>query len=449
VKDITKEDKPTIVAETPKQVGETQVRERWKWVEPLVWTERMLTALEEGVKGGKWFSLMDKIYSGRNLKAAWEKVKANKGTAGIDRQSIEAFQANESKYLEEIGRNLKENSYKAMPVKRVWILKEGSKERRPLGIPAVKDRTVQTALKSVIEPIYEKTFVEGSYGFRPGRGCKDALRRVEELLKAGKTWVVDVDIKSYFDSIPHDKLMEDIKEQVADGRVLELIEGYLKQGIMDGLEQWEPEKGTPQGAVISPLLANIYLNKIDYKMSAKGYEMVRYADDFVIMCSTEEEAKNALNEVKARIEERGLMIHPEKTRIVDATLRGGFDFLGYHFERNTRWPRNKSMNKLRDIIRGKTKRTSGQSMKCIIDDVNRSLKGWFEYFRHSNRKSFQWIDGWVRMRLRSILRKRQGRKGRGRGTDHWRWPNVYFAGLGLFTLTAAHKSACQSRCGNH
>lgn len=259
MKDIRKEDKPTTVAETPKQVGEAQVRERWKWVEPSVWTERMLTALERGVKGGKWFSLMDKIYSGKNLKAAWEKVKANKGTAGIDRQGIEAFQANESKYLEEIGRTLKENCYKAMPVKRVWIPKEGSKEKRPLGIPAVKYSTVQTALRNVIEPIHEKIFAEHSYGFRPGRGCKDALRRVDELLKAGKTWVVDADIKGYFDSIPHDKLMEDIKQHVADGRVLELIEGYLKQGVMDGLELWEPEKGTPQGAVISPLLVNILI----------------------------------------------------------------------------------------------------------------------------------------------------------------------------------------------
>jgi RNA-directed DNA polymerase len=449
VKDTLREGKPATVAERPKQAGEAHIREKWKWVEPSVWTDRMLMALEEGVKGGKWFSLMDKIYSGGNLEAAWEKVRANKGSAGIDRQSTEAFQANEGKYLEEIQRYLKEKRYTITPLKRVWITKEGSKEKRPLGIPVVKDRIVQTALKSVIEPIYEKTFAEHSYGFRPGRGCKDALRRVEELLKVGKTWVVDVDIKNYFDSIPHDKLMEDIKEQIADGRVLELIEGYLKQGIMDGLEQWEPEKGTPQGAVISPLLANIYLNRIDHGMNAKRYEMVRYADDFVIMCSTEEEARNALKEVRARIEKRGLMLHPEKTRIVDATLRGGFDFLGYHFEQNTRWPRNKSMNKLKATIRNKTKRTSGQSMNCIIGDVNRSLKGWFEYFRHSNRKSIQWIDGWVRMRLRSILRKRQGRKGRGRGTDHLRWPNAYFAGLGLFTLTTAYELARQSRCGNH
>ncbi|MBF0569131.1 MAG: hypothetical protein HQK95_09755 [Nitrospirae bacterium] len=270
---------------------------------------------------------------------------------------------------------------------------------------------------------FEKTFAEQSYGFRPGRGCKDALRRVEKMLGTGRTWVVDADIRSYFDNIPHDKLMVDIEEQVADGRVLKLIEGYLKQGVMEGLDLWEPEKGTPQGAVVSPLLANIYLNKIDHAMSGFGYEMVRYADDFVILCCTEVEAKKALDEVKAQIEERGLTLHPEKTRIVDASISGGFDFLGYHFERNTRWPRNKSMNKLKDAVRRKTKRTSGQSMTYIINDLNRSLRGWFEYFRHSQKSVFHKTDSWIRMRLRSILRKRQRCKGRGRGGDNppsWR-----------------------------
>jgi RNA-directed DNA polymerase len=450
VKDIQKEEKPAEVSREigTKQAGETRVLEKWNWVEPSVWTERMLTALEEGVKGGKWFSLMDKVYSGKNLTSAWERVRANKGAAGVDHQSIEAFQANQERYLEELETRLGEDRYEAKPVKREWIPKPGSREKRPLGIPVVKDRIVQTASRNVLEPIFEKIFAEHSYGFRPGRGCKDALRRVDTLLRTGRTWVVDADIRSYFDSIPHDKLMEDIKEQVADGRVLKLIEGYLKQGVMDGLDLWEPDKGTPQGAVISPLLANIYLNKIDHAMSGLGYEMVRYADDFVILCFTEEEAKNALAEVKARIEERGLTLHPEKTRIVDASIQVGFDFLGYHFERNTRWPRKKSVEKFKDTIRQKTKRTSGQSMAFIIDDLNRSLRGWFEYFRHSAKLTFLMLDRWIRVRLRSILRKRHGRKGKGRGFDHLRWPNAYFADLGLFTLTAAYESARQSRCGN-
>jgi RNA-directed DNA polymerase len=449
VKTIEKEERPAGVEGNPKQAGEDQIRERWSWTEPSVWTERMLTALEKGVKGGRWFSLMDKVYSSENLRVSWEKVRRNGGAAGVDRQGIEAYEKEAGKNLVELEKILREGSYRAKPVKRVWIPKVGSREKRPLGIPVVTDRIVQTAMRNVLEPIFERTFAEQSYGFRPGRGCKDALRRVEELLKKGYQWVVDADIKSYFDSIPHDKLMKEVEEQVADGRVLEMIEGYLKQGIMDGLKEWEAEKGTPQGAVISPLLANIYLSKIDHEMARLGYEMVRYADDSVILCRTEGEAKRALEEMKGMLEARGLTLHPEKTRIVDATQEGGFDFLGYHFERGMRWPRKKSMNKFKETIRQKTRRTSGESMKCIIGGINKSLRGWYEYFQHSHKATFPRIDRWIRMRLRSILRKRRGGKGRGRGADHQRWPNAYFANLGLFTVTAAHELACQSRRGNH
>lgn len=429
----------------PKQVGEAQSKVQWTWVEPTVWTERMLTALGNGVKGGRWYSLMDKVHSRGNLHASWARVRANGGAAGVDRQSISAFQTNAERHLDELKERLMGNRYTAQSVKRVWIPKPGSVEKRPLGIPVVKDRIVQTALRNVIEPIYENTFAEHSYGFRPGRGCKDALRRVNELLKTGSTWVVDADIKSYFDSIPHDKLMREVEEQVADGKVLELIAGYLKQGIMDGLTEWAPDKGTPQGAVISPLLANIYLNKVDHAMRAKRYEMVRYADDFVILCRGEAEAQEALAAVKDMIEERGLTLHPEKTRIVDAAVRGGFDFLGYHFERGMRWPRKKSLAKFKDTLRQKTMRKSGVDMTTIIKDVNKSLRGWFEYFKHSHKTAFPWIDSWVRMRLRSILRKRQKRKGRGRGADHQRWPNAYFSAQGLFTLKTAYETARQSR----
>ena len=449
MKTIEKEERPSEVGENPKQDGEVQIRERWRWTEPSVWTERMLTALEKGVKGGKWFSLVDKVYSSENLRASWEKVRSNGGAAGVDRQSIEAYEKEAEKNLVELEKILREGNYRAKPVKRVWIPKIGSKEKRPLGVPVVTDRIVQTAMRNVIEPIFERTFAEQSYGFRPERGCKDALKRVEELLKNGYTWVVDADIKSYFDSIPHDKLMKEVEEQIADGRVLETIEGYLKQWIMDGLKEWEAEKGTPQGAVISPLLANIYLSKIDHEMARLGHEMVRYADDSVILCRNEEEAKRALEEMKGMLEVRGLTLHPDKTKIVDATQEGGFDFLGYHFERGMRWPRKKSMDKIKETIRHKTRRTSGESMKCMIGELNKSLRGWYEYFKHSHKTTFPRIDSWIRMRLRSILRKRRGGKGRGRGADHQRWPNAYFANLGLFTVTAAHALVCQSRRGNH
>jgi RNA-directed DNA polymerase len=197
-------------------------------------------------------------------------------------------------------------------------------------------------------------------------------------------------------------------------------------------------------AVVSPLLSNIYLDPLDQQMARQDYEMIRYADDFVILCRSEAEARAALAEVQAWTASAGLTLHPTKTRIVDARLPGGFDFLGYHFAAGRRWPRAKSLGKLKDTIRGKTRRTHGQSLSVIIAHVNRTLRGWFEYFQHSRRFTFEVLDSWVRMRLRSILRARQGRRGRGRGTDHHRWPNAFFAEQGLFSLIAAHDLVCQS-----
>jgi RNA-directed DNA polymerase len=301
---------------------------------------------------------------------------------------------------------------------------------------------VQTALRNVLEPIFEKDFAQQSYGFRPGRGCKDALRRVDQLMKRGYRYVVDADLKSYFDTIPHDRLMDRIKEKVSDGRVLSLLEMFLKQGVMDRLTRWEPEKGTPQGAVISPLLSNIFLNPLDHLMAERGFEMVRYADDFVVLCRTAEEAETALELVREWTAENGLTLHPEKTRVVDVE-EDGFDFLGYSFHGEHRWPRKKSLQKVKDTIRDKTKRSNGQSLQYIINDVNLTLRGWFEYFKHSHKRTFITLDGWIRMRLRSILRKRAGREGRGRGLDHHRWRNAYFAERGLFNLTTARASVCR------
>jgi len=207
-------------------------------------------------------------------------------------------------------------------------------------VPTVEDRVVQTALRNVIEPIFENIFAEHSYGFRPGRGAKDALRRVDELLKAGKVWVVDADLKGYFDSIPQEKLLEAVAEHISDGPLLELIQRFLKQGVMESGKDWQPtEAGTPQGAVISPLLANLYLNPLDHQMAKADREMVRYADDFVVMCESETDANEVLEQLRVWVERAGLILHPTKTRIVDASQKGGFDFLGYHFERGRRWPR--------------------------------------------------------------------------------------------------------------
>jgi len=303
---------------------------------------------------------------------------------------------------------------------------------------------VQAALLNVMEPIFERDFAEQSYGFRPKRSCKDALRRVVDLMNAGNVWVVDADLKSYFDTIPHGWMIKRVEEKVSDGRVLELLQKYLKQDVMDGMESWRPEEGTPQGAVVSPLLSNIYLDPLDHKMAREGFQMVRFADDFVILCRSEAEGQEALARVRAWTVQTGLTLHPEKTRIVNAEEEGGFDFLGYHFERGMKWPRKKSLDKFKDALRVKTKRTNGRSLQVIIEAVNRTTRGWFEYFKHSHKTTYGPLDGWVRMRLRSILRKRLGRRGRGRGRDHQRWPNAFFSEQGLFSLVTAHAEACQS-----
>ncbi len=434
--------KPAGVPEAATQAGE--IRDRWDWVEPSVWTERMLTALEKGVRGGKWFSLVDKVYALPNLRAGFARVKANRGAAGVDHQTIEMFECHLGENLEKLSRSLKEGSYRPQAIRREWIPKPGGDEKRPLGIPTVRDRVVQAALLNVLEPIFERDFAEQSYGFRPNLGCKDALRRVEEMLKRGYTWAVDADLKSYFDTIPHVLLIERVEERVSDGAVIAMLEGYLKQDVMEAMKRWAPEGGTPQGAIISPMLSNIYLDPLDHEMARRGMEMVRYADDFVILCRSQEGAEAALREVRQWTAGAGLQLHPAKTRIVDATQKGGFDFLGYHFERNMKWPRKKSLDKFKDAIRAKTKRKNGQSLQAIIIDINRTLEGWFEYFQHSHKPTFAPLDGWIRMRLRSILRRRHGLRGKGRGRDHQRWPNAYFGEHGLFSLVAAHATARQS-----
>jgi len=417
----------------------------WSWTEPTVWTSRMLTALEQGVKGGKWYSMIDKVQSETTLRAAFTEVAANKGAAGVDHVSVERFAKDKDANLQRLSEELRRGNYRPQQIRRHYIPKPGSTEMRPLGIPTVRDRTVQTALRMVLEPIFERDFAAHSYGFRPKRGCKDALRRVQELLNAGYNIIVDVDLKSYFDTIPKDRLMALIRQKVADTRVLALIESFLEQGVLDGNKEWTPEQGTPQGAVVSPLLSNIYLDPLDHLMAERGFEMVRYADDFVVMCRTLEEATAALALVQEWTASAGLTLHPTKTRLVDER-KDGFDFLGYHFEASKRWPRSKSLKKFRDTIRAKTKRTSGRSMSQTIADVNRTLRGWFEYFKHSHHKTFRTEEGFVRRRLRSILRRQTHRKGsaRGSGADQTRWPIAYFDALGLFNLQHAHLAACQS-----
>lgn len=428
-----------------KQTALTGVQE-WTWINRTIWTDRMLEALGNGVKGGKWFSLIDKVYRLSTLELAWERVQANKGAAGIDGVSCERFAAQSERYLQELSEALEEGHYQAKGVKRVEIPKPDGK-KRPLGIPTVKDRIVQTAVKLVIEPIFEQQFLEMSYGFRPGRGCKDALREVDSLLKSGYTHVVDADLKGYFDSIPHENLKLRIEEKISDGRLLALLTDWMEQDIVQELKRWKPTSGTPQGAVISPLLANLYLHPLDVRLQQQGYHMIRYADDFVILCQNAAEAEQALSEVSAWVEDNGLTLHPDKTHVGNCLKEGeGFEFLGYRFEAGKRWVRKKSLRALREKIRTRTRRTCGVSLECVIKSLNPMLRGWFGYFKHAYRSVFRALDGFIRRRLRSILRRQEKRPGHGRThADHKRWPNTFFASAGLFTLSEAWNIANQSR----
>jgi RNA-directed DNA polymerase len=417
----------------------------WSWVEATVWTERMVSALENGVKGGRWYSLMDKVWAPATLLSAWTRVRSNGGAAGVDGESIERFEARSEEYLAELSEALRTGTYRPQAVRRVEIPK-GDGRTRPLGIPAVKDRIVQTALKLVIEPIFEATFRSTSYGFRPGRGCRDALREVDEAIE-GSPWVVDADIQGYFDSIPHERLMGRVEERISDGRVLALMRSWLAADILRGLERWTPVAGTPQGAVISPLLANIYLHPLDEQMASLGHRMVRYADDFVVLCRSREEAEAALAEIRRWVAENGLRLHPDKTHVGDCRQPGeGFEFLGYRFEAGERQVRKKSMDRLKDTIRAKTGRSRGDSLERIVADLNPVLRGWFGYFKHAHRFTFSSLDGMIRRRLRAILRKQAKRPGFGNSRDdHQLWTNDFFARAGLVALNEAWLHARHSR----
>ncbi len=428
-----------------KQVASTRP-EDWSWVDRSIWTERMLAALGNGVRGGKWFSLIDKVYRPATLRSAWQQVLVNRGAAGVDRLSVERFAGHLDRYLGELGQELETGRYRPLPVRRVEIEKADGK-LRPLGIPTVRDRVAQAAVKRVIEPIFEQMFAPTSFGFRPGRSCKDALRVVDGLLQAGYTHVVDADLKGYFDSIPHDRLKQRLAAHISDSRLLALLDGWIEQDVVQELNRWTPTSGTPQGAVISPLLANLYLHDLDLKLAQLGLSMVRYADDFVILCRSAAEAVHALDVVSAWVAAEGLQLHPDKTHVGDCRLVGqGFEFLGYRFEAGRRWVRDKSLKALKTKIRSQTRRTEGRSLSQIVSGLNPLLRGWFTYFKHAQRGIFRTLDGFLRRRLRALLRKQAKRPGVGRClADHQRWPNAYFAAAGLFTLTEARQAASQSR----
>ena len=418
---------------------------------PLVWTRRMLDALSNGVKRGKWYSLYDKVYSMVNLEESCERVLSNKGKPGIDCVTVSAYNSNRLHNLKNEQEQLKDYTYKPKAIRRAYISKPGTFEKRPLGIPVVRDRIVQTALKNVIEPIFDVDFSPRSFGFRKGLGCKDALRTVMTELRDDRMFIVDADIKSYFDEIDHDILMKLVAEKISDKQILRLIRMFLKQGVMEDMKCYDVESGSPQGAVISPLLANIFLDPLDKLLEGQGLHLIRYADDFVIMCKSQEEADNALETVRDWMTENKLRLHPQKTRIVDMTAIGSyFEFLGYHFERTKRgrirwWPRPSSLMKVKDSIRYITRRNNPHCMEAICAQLLFRFRGWFNYFKHSNEYTFTEVDGFTRRRLRRIQMKRIRQRGTGKYlSQQKRWNNDWFKSRGYVSLYSMFEAEVQS-----
>lgn len=417
------------------------------WARREIWTDRMLTTLlNDAVKGGRWHALIDKVYRESNLYTAARQVLGNKGAAGVDRQTTEDFDQHLLAETRRLSEQIRGKTYQPQAARRTWIPKAGtSRERRPLGIPTVRDRVVQKALVNVIEPILDHTFHERSFGFRHGRSCRDALRIVEEKLSSGSVYVVDADLQGYFDSIPKDRLLDLVRKSISDSRVLGLIKQFLNQSLLEELREWTPETGVPQGAVLSPVLSNVYLNPLDHLMADHGFEMVRYADDFVVLCRSIEEAESALQMVREWVGEMGLTLHPTKTKIVDSRVKS-FQFLGYSFRGDQIHPRGTSLEKLKETIRRKTPRQSGLSMECTIASLNASLRGWFVYFRHARWPVYKNLDGMIRRRLRRQLLRRHRRNPQ-RLPRQQRWPNAWFAELGLYSLREAHFRFAQSHRG--
>ena len=338
----------------------------------------------------------------QRLDTAFAKVKANRGAAGVDRESIAEFELDLEANLALLKRDLKEKTYAPQPVRRVYIPKANGGQR-PLGIPTVRDRVVQQALRLVLEPVFEPLFCDSSYGFRPGRSAHQALDRVSAHLKEGYKWVVDCDLKSYFDTIPQEALIDRVAEEVADGTVLKLIRSFLQAGVMNEGQFQRTIAGTPQGGVISPLLANIYLHSFDQMIQERGLRMTRYADDFVILCRSRRAAERVMSNVQDYLEgQLGLTVNREKSKVVH--LREGFVFLGYEFGTWGRRPGPKAILRFKQRIRELTRRNQTIPVaKMVREQLNPFLRGWAGYFGYGQvQERFSDYDGWIRRRLRMV-----------------------------------------------
>lgn len=393
---------------------------------PISHSQRRLTEWLNPTGARKVHSLVDKVYTRKNLAMAWEKVRKNRGAGGVDGQSIEEFEQVLKEQLDRLHEELKQDTYRPQPVREQLIPKAGQPGKfRKLGIPAVYDRVCQQALLNRMEPIFEPLFDEANFGYRPGRSAKDALRKIWRELESGCEWVVDADLKDFFGSVSHEKLMMLVAQRIADGRVLGLIERMLKAGSKaEG--QWCPtERGTPQGGVISPLLSNILLTPFDWEMRRHGYQLTRYADDWVVTCRSLAEAKAALATAKQVLEKLGVELHSEKTRIVH--LQDGFEFLGYKIKRGSRplclaanriqsgakagglyaYPREKSIQHFKDQIRKLTRRRAPVTTSELIAQINPIIRGWGLYYCKAHvRKLFNRLNRWIVQRIWSHRFKR-------------------------------------------
>lgn len=375
----------------------------------------------------KHHSLRDKVFNLKNLHSAFHHVKKNKGKAGLDRVSIKQFEADLDKNILNIHNELRTAVYNPAPVLRVYIPK-GRKGKRPLGIPIVRDRVIQQAFRQIIEPIFEKDFSDNSFGFRPQRSCHGAIKRVEEYKRQGYRYVLDADIKAFYDTIPHKLMLDRLREKIADGWVLNSITKMLKAGVMQDGILHKTDKGTIQGGVISPLLANLVGDIIDKELERADYRFVRYADDFIVMTKTEEELPAALLFVKEVVEGKlGLKLSEDKTELTN--FKRGFRFLGFKFIGRYKGISSKSLDKLKDNIRTITKRTQGVNLKTVIDRLNPVIRGHVNYFRLGDvQNTYRALDCWLRMRLRCFKFSRKWR------TDNRRFPIRRFKRMGLLSF---------------